>query len=175
VVDWVSLSTYRELKVSIERSLRTRKCIYPYLDFGPRGGFEKRFAESVLEKDSGVSAYVKLDQYVHRFSIAYLDSKGFIGRYYPDFLIKTGDTMFIFETKSEKDAYNDIDVKSKMIAAQQFCRTVSNANNHPKGQPKTWRYILLPENIANELEGHSFKSIVERAESFMSNLLWSIR
>ena len=175
VVEWVSLSTYRELKVSIERSLRTRKCIYPYLDFGQKGGFEKRFAESVLEKDSGVSAYVKLDQYVHRFSIAYLDNKGFIGRYYPDFLVKTGEAMFIFETKSEKDAYNDVDVKSKMIAAQQFCRTVSNANNHPKGQPKIWRYVLLPENIANELEGHSFKSIVERAESFMSNLLWAVK
>ena len=174
VVEWVSLSTYRELKVSIERSLKTRRCIYPYLDFGPKGGFERRFAESVLEKDSGVAAYVKLDQYVHRFSIAYLDSKGFIGRYYPDFLIKTCGAMFIFETKSEKDAYNDIDVKSKMIAAQQFCRTVSNANNHPKNQPKTWRYILLPENIAKELEGHSFKSIVERAESFMSNLLWTV-
>ncbi len=175
VVEWVSLSTYRELKVSIERALETRRCIYPYLDFGPKGGFEKRFAESVLERDSGVSAYVKLDQYVHRFSIAYLDSKGFIGRYYPDFLVKTSDSMFIFETKSEKDAYNDIDVKSKMIAAQQFCRTVSSANNHPKNQPKTWRYILLPENIAKELEGHGFKSIVERAESFMSNLLWTVR
>ena len=108
-------------------------------------------------------------------SILLKDSKGFIGRYYPDFLIKTGDAMFIFETKSEKDAYNDIDVKSKMIAAQQLCRTVSNANNHPENQPKTWRYVLLPENIANELKGHSFKSIVERAESFMSNLLWSVR
>ena len=175
VVEWVTLSAYRELKVSFERSLKTRKCIYPYLDFGPKGGFEKRFTESVLEKDSGVSAYVKLDQYVHRFSIAYLDSKGFIGRYYPDFLVKTKDAMFIFETKSEKDAYNDIDVKSKMIAAQQFCRTVSHANNHPKDQPRTWRYVLLPENIANELEGHSFKSVVERAESFMSNLLWTVR
>ncbi|EQD42950.1 type III restriction-modification enzyme, helicase subunit, partial [mine drainage metagenome] len=102
LVDWASLSVYHELKVTIERSLATRKCIYPYLDFGPRGGLERRFAGSVLEKDSGVMAYVKLDQYVHRFSIAFLDNKGFIGRYYPDFLVKTGDAMFIVETKSEK-------------------------------------------------------------------------
>jgi type III restriction enzyme len=175
VVDWVSLSMYPELKVTIERSLITRKCVYPYLDFGPRGGFEKRFAEFVLEKDSGVIAYVKLDQYIHRFSIAYLDNKGFIGRYYPDFLVRTNDEMFIVETKSEKDAYNDLDVKFKMIAAQQFCISVSKASNHPRDQPKNWRYILLPENIADEYEGHSFKSIVERAESFMSNLTWSIR
>ena len=175
LVDWVSLSTYRELRVTMERSLATRKCIYPYLDFGPRGGLERRFAENVLEKDSGVVAYVKLDQYAHRFSISYLDNKGFISKYYPDFLVKTRDSMFIVETKSEKDAYNDLDVKAKMIAAQQFCRSVSNANNHPKYQPKNWRYILLPENIADEFEWHSFKSIAEHAESFMSNLLWSVK
>ena len=175
VVEWASLSKYREMKVTMERSLATRKCIYPYLDFRPRGGLERRFAEFVLEKDSGVVAYVKLDQYVHRFSIVYLDNKGFIGRYYPDFLVKTRDSMFIVETKSEKDAYNDLDVKAKMIAAQQFCRSISGANNHPRDQPKNWRYILLPENIADEFEGHSFKSIVEHAESFMSNLLWSVR
>ena len=175
VVDWLSLSTYRELKITVERSLSTKKCVYPYLDFGPRGGLERRFAEFVLEKDSGVVAYVKLDQYVHRFSIMYLDNKGFIGRYYPDFLVKTKDSMFIVETKSEKDAYNDLDVKAKMIAAQQFCRSVSNANNHPRDQPRNWRYVLLPENIVDQFEGHSFKSIVEHAESFMSNLLWSAR
>ena len=83
--------------------------------------------------------------------------------------------MFIVETKSEKDAYNDLDVKAKMMAAQQLCRSVTNANNHPRDQPKNWRYILLPENIADEFEGHSFKSIAEHAESFMSNLLWSAR
>ncbi len=174
MVDWISLSTYRELKITIERSLETKKCIYPYLDFGPKGGLERRFAEFVLEKDSGVIAYVKLDQYVHRFYISYLDSKGFIGRYYPDFLVKTRDTMFIVETKSEKDAYNDLDVRAKMNAARQFCLSVSGASNHPKDQPKNWRYILLPENIANQLEGHSFKSIVDRAESFMTNIDWSI-
>ena len=175
VVDWVSLSMYPELKVTIERSLITRRCVYPYLDFGPRGGLEKRFAEFVLEKDSGVIAYVKLDQYVHRFSIAYIDNKGFIGRYYPDFLVKTRDAMFILETKSKKDAYNDLDVKFKMLAAQQFCRSVSNASNHPGNQPKNWRYILLPENVADEYESHSFKSIVEHAESFMTNLIWSVQ
>ena len=175
LVDWVSLSTYRELRVTMERSLATKKCIYPYLDFGPRGGLERRFAENVLEKDSGVVAYVKLDQYAHRFSISYLDNKGFISKYYPDFLVKTRDSMFIVETKSEKDAYNDLDVKAKMIATRQFCRSVSGANNHPIGQPKNWRYILLPENIADEFEWHSFKSIAEHAESFMSNLLWSVK
>ncbi|MHB8396304.1 MAG: Tn7 transposase TnsA N-terminal domain-containing protein [Thermoplasmataceae archaeon] len=129
----------------------------------------------MLEKDSGVVAYVKLDQYVHRFSVAYLDNKGFIGRYYPDFMAKTRDSMFIVETKPEEDAYNDLDVKAKMIVAKHFCRSISSANNHPRDQPRNWRYILLTENIANEFEGHGHKSIVEYAESFMLNPLRSAR
>ncbi|MDO8339082.1 MAG: hypothetical protein Q7T16_00315, partial [Candidatus Burarchaeum sp.] len=175
VVDWTVLSRFPELKVVMERAMETKKCLYPWLDFGSRGGFERRFAEQVLEKDSKVIAYVKLDQYTHRFAIPYTDNKGFMGKYYPDFIVKTEDTIFIIETKSAKDANNDIDVKSKMLAAQQFCRIITNANNHPSSQPKSWRYVLVPEDIADELEGHSFKTIIDRAEDFMSNLVWSAK
>ena len=83
--------------------------------------------------------------------------------------------MFVIETKSEKDAHSDINVRSKMLAAQQFCRTISNATNHPDNQPKMWRYILVPEDIADELEGHSFNTVLDRAESFMSNLTLSVK
>lgn len=172
-VEWTSLSKFEELKVVLERALETTKCLYPYLDFGSKGGFERRFAEHVLEKDSKVLAYVKLDQYVHRFSIPYNDDKGYLGNYYPDFIVKTENEIFLIETKSEKDAYGDINVRAKMIAAQQFCRSISNTSTPAKDQPKIWRYVLVPEDIADELEGHSFKTIVDRAESFMSNLIWS--
>ena len=89
VVEWVSLSNFKELKITVDRSLETKKCLYPQLDFGSKGGFERRFAEYVLEKDSRVVSYIKLDQYVHRFSIAYNDDKGYMGNYYPDFLVKS--------------------------------------------------------------------------------------
>jgi hypothetical protein len=47
---------------------------------------------------------------------------GYLVPYYPDFLVKTEDMMYIVETKSAKDAKNDIDVKRKAIAAEQRCR-----------------------------------------------------
>ena len=172
-VTWAKLSDFKEIKVVLDRALETKRCIYPTLDFGSKGGFERRFAEFVLEKDSSIISYVKLDQYVHGFSIPYADSKGYIGKYYPDFLVKTANTMYLLETKSEKDAYNDINVKAKMKAAQQFCRSISNASNPLETQPKAWVYVLIPENVADDLEGHSFKTVIEMAEAFMNNLLWS--
>lgn len=171
--EWVKLSTFGEIKVTMERALETKKCIYPMLDFGSRGGFEHRFTELVLEGDSSVIAYSKLDQYIHRFSIPYVDDKGYMGKYYPDFLVKTADTMYIVETKSEKDAYGDVNVKSKMKAAQEFCRAISKVNDPPASQPKNWQYILVPENIAKELEGHSFRTIIDKSDAMMTELIWS--
>ncbi|MBU3966038.1 MAG: hypothetical protein KKG76_01495, partial [Euryarchaeota archaeon] len=60
---------FKTMKVRMERAIATKKCVYPYVDFPPRGGFERKFTEDVLENDSSVEAYVKLNQYAHQFSI----------------------------------------------------------------------------------------------------------
>lgn len=172
-IKWMNASQFPEIKVAMERALHTKKCVYPHLDFGSRGGFEYRFAENWLEKDFRIISYLKLDQYVHRFSIPYVDNKGYLGNYYPDFLVKLEDMMYLIETKSEKDAYGDINVKAKMKAAQQFCSTISKAANHPDSQPKQWRYVVIPENLAKEMEGRSFRTLIERCEAYMTEMVWS--
>lgn len=164
--DWTKLSNYPNMKIRMERSITTRKCIYPNIDFPPKGGFERKFTEDQLENDSFVEAYVKLNQYVHGFSIPFINNLGHLVPYYPDFIARTKDFMLIIETKSEKDAQNDVDVKKKAIAAESRCiefykiRTVP-----PIQQPKVWKYILLPQNIYLEMEGQSLRAIITRCES----------
>jgi type III restriction enzyme len=164
--DWTQLSNYPNLKVRMERSITTRKCIYPNIDFPPKGGFERQFTEDQLENDSFVESYVKLNQYVHGFSIPYINNLGHLVPYYPDFLVRTKDYMLIVETKSEKDAQNDTEVKKKAIAAENRCLEFYKIKTIPPvQQPKIWKYILLPQNIYKEMEGQSLRAIIARCES----------
>jgi hypothetical protein len=168
---WVKLSDYKDMKIKIERSIETRKCLYPRIDFPYKGGFEKAFTEEQLENDSSVEAYVKLNQYVHGFSIPYISSMGYLVPYYPDFIVKTKEQMLIIETKSEKEARSDLDVKRKAIAAEQRCREMSKIGTIPPvNQPKQWKYILLPQDVYKESEGQSLKALISKCESYLMNL-----
>ena len=74
--------------------------------------------------------------------------------------------MLIVETKSEKDAKNDIDVKRKALAAEKRCIELSKIRTLPPiNQPKMWKYILLPQDIYQEMEGQSLRAIIERCEN----------
>lgn len=169
--DWTKLSNFKTMKVRMERAIATKKCVYPYVDFPPRGGFERKFTEDVLENDSLVEAYVKLNQYAHQFSIPYINNMGHLVPYYPDFLVKTKDNMYIIETKSTKDAANDIDTKIKAIAASGICSKISMVKNIPEtNQPRIWNYVLLPQNIFDEMEGSGLRSLIERCESNLALL-----
>jgi type III restriction enzyme len=164
--EWVRLSNYKDLKVRMERSISTRKCIYPNIDFPYKGGFERKFTEDQLENDASVETYVKLNQYVHGFSVPYINSQGYLVQYYPDFLVKMKDFMLIVETKSEKEARTDTDVKRKALAAEKRCIELSKIRTLPPiNQPKLWRYILLPQDIYNDMEGQSLRAIIDRCEN----------
>ncbi len=172
--EWVKLSDFKDIRVQMEKAVETSKCLYPYVSFPYKGGFERRFVEEVLENDPLVESYVKLDQYIHRFSIPYISHmNGYLVPYYPDFVVRTKDEMLLIETKSEKDAKNDEDVKRKAKAAQERCREISKIETEPSTeQPKKWRYILIPEHLFKELEGHGLKSILSKCDSFLfSNVM----
>ena len=138
----------------MERAIETKKCLYQSIDFTYKGGLERKFTVDILENNPSVLSYVKLNQYVHKFSILYINSMGYLVPYYPDFLVKTEDVMYIVETKSAKDAKNDIDVKRKAIATEQRCRDISKIKTIPPiVQPREWQYILIPQDIMEEMEG----------------------
>lgn len=169
--EWTNLSNYKNLKLRMERAITTKKCLYPYVDFPPRGGFERKFTENILENDSSVEAYVKLNQYVHQFSIPYINTMGHLVPYYPDFIVKTKDAMYIVEAKSTKDASTDTDTKRKAISASERCFQISRIKNIPSTvQPRIWNYVLLPQNIFDEMEGSGLRSLIDRCEANLALL-----
>ena len=104
-----------ELRRRENYSLDIVKTIYDKLQYpSNRGGFEKAFLE-FADNDGKVESLLKIDQYYHNFaSVAYVRTDGFLSLYYPDFLVKTGEKVYVIETKSEKDL-NDPNVRQKKI------------------------------------------------------------
>ena len=99
------------------------------------GDTERRFA-IVLENDKDVLKWMRPS--AKQFNIYY--GAGGISRYEPDFVIETADIIYMVETKASNEIGSEA-VKEKAIAAQEYCRAVTEWNSKNAG--KTWLYVLI--------------------------------
>ncbi|NCA93625.1 MAG: restriction endonuclease subunit R [Sphingobacteriia bacterium] len=143
-----------ELRMRENYSLEIAKTIYERLPYpSNRGGFEKAFLE-YADSDSKVEAVMKVNEYFHNFAnITYIRTDGFLSLYYPDFIVKTADKIYIIETKSDKDL-NDLNVKQKQMATLDFLNRINNLDTGDRME-RNWEYILLGENHFYGLSGNN--------------------
>ena len=99
--------------------------------------FEKHFAQ-FLEQAVDIERFAKLAESYTKFSIEYLNHKGAISSYYPDFVAAqtagNGQTiMWLIETKGWEQA----DVPLKDARAVEWCRDASKLTG------TTWRYLKV--------------------------------
>ncbi len=98
---------------------------------------EKDFS-IILEQDDGVIKWLKpaQDQF-------WLYWNHYSQRYTPDFVVETKDTIYMVETKMQKDI-EDKDVAEKTKIALEFCHYATEYTKNHKG--KGWKYLLIPHN-----------------------------
>ena len=137
-------SEIKEIRVREEYSLNVSKCIYDKLPYPSNmGGLERSFTE-FIDRDSKVDSFIKIDRNNHPFvGILYLREDGILARYFPDFLVRIGETVYIVETKAEKDM-NSYNVVSKRKATLDFIRNVNDLPPNSRGN-YVWKYVLLSE------------------------------
>ena len=80
-------------------------------------------------------------------------------KYEPDFIVETGDAIYMCETKAEKDL-NSPDVLDKAEAAREFCCQASGFAAKNGGKP--WRYIIIPHTLVDR--SYSFNYILSQAK-----------
>ena len=132
------------------RRIGNNRCVFPAIFETPQGGgLERDFIEQVLEKSGEVVAWFKPLERRHSLALRYRTRFGELSRYWPDFLVKTGDTMWLIETKGARDRETKA-IWDKARAAREYCRTASEVEppvlHHegaPWSQPKAWRYAIL--------------------------------
>lgn len=138
-------SEISELKGREEYCVEVSKSIYPKIPFpSNRGGFERRFIEFV-DRDTKVDRFIKINEYAHNFAnILYVREDGLLAHYFPDFIVKIGNTIYVVETKAERDV-NSPNVKAKQISTIDWINKINELKEEER-MNCTWKYILLGEN-----------------------------
>jgi type III restriction enzyme len=147
------LSEVPKLAMQEKHSQEVNKCIYPRLGWAARnGGLERSFIRWA-SADASVLAFCKISENRHTFArLRYVRQDGLPAFYCPDFLVRTGEAIYLVETKAQKDV-NHPDVQRKLKAAQTWCERISALPaEHRQGLP--WHYVLLGEAIFHDWHGN---------------------
>ena len=155
-------SEIEELKMRENFSLDITKAIYEKLPYpSNKGKFERRFME-FIDSDSKVKAFIKINEYYHDFAhVTYIREDGMLASYYPDFVVRIADKIYIVETKAQKDV-NNPNVIQKRVATVAWVDKVNELKAEDRMEC-TWNYILLGENTFDMLKdkGASAEDIFE--------------
>lgn len=95
------------------------------------------------------SIYVHCDYRVNSY-IEYLSHKGNMRYYFPDFVVKTKDGMFIVETKGRED----LEVAQKDARANKWCEDASKISGIK------WHYLKVPQEDFYKYQYAAFNELV---------------
>jgi len=125
--------------------------------------FEKHFAQ-FLDSASDITKFAKLAETFTKFSIEYLNHKGAISYYYPDFVTEQKHpdgtlTMWLIETKG----WEQQDVPLKDARAEEWCNDASRLTG------KEWKYLKVKHadyikltNSLSTMSSNTFKEFFEK-------------
>lgn len=137
-------SENKNIKMRETYAIEVAKSIYPKLAYpSNKGGFEKAFME-LIDADSKVERFIKIREYDYTFAnIIYVREDGLLAHYFPDFIVKIGDEIYLVETKAERDL-NNYNVKQKQRATIDWCNKINELPEEDR-MNSIWHYALLGE------------------------------
>lgn len=140
------LSEVTRLMVRESSSLEVDKCIYTRLAYPSRsGGLERAFIEWA-QADSSVEAFCKLSENRHEFvRLRYVKDDGLPAFYFPGFLVRTADDIYMVETKAQQQTTHP-NVQRKLKAAATWCERINGLAPDDRNGHR-WHYALLGESL----------------------------
>lgn len=143
------LSEVERIPLRESASMEVGKCIYTHQGWPTRsGGLERAFIEWA-QADGGVEAFCKLSETRHDFArLRYVRDDGLPGFYFPDFLVRTTDAVYLAETKAQQQV-NHPNVQRKLKAAAAWCERINALPPYDRGS-REWRYSLVGESLFHD-------------------------
>jgi type III restriction enzyme len=121
---------------------------------------ELQFA-AFLEDCDDIISYVKNYMAVH-FKIDYVNAKGDISNYYPDFVVKkSAKEVFLVETKG----LEDLDVPLKMDSLKQWCIDINKAQATIR-----YDYIFVDEESFDRFKPKSFEELIRNFTKYRAGM-----
>ena len=145
-------SEVESIRVRTSSCVVVSKCIFPKLPYPTNGGGLERDFIEWADRDSDVIALLKIDEYKHGFlRRPYLKSDGMPAQYSPDFLVRSGNRVYLVETKSNS-GLSDVNVQRKKRSALSWVNGI-NALEPEARNNETWHYVLAGESaVRNYIE-----------------------
>jgi type III restriction enzyme len=171
VGEWRRLSDLARIFVREKSSVEVTRCIYPRLAYSSvAGGLERDFMQEILDQSPEVLAFAKIDR-KHPLKISYRDKSGIQRDYEVDFVVKTDQTMYLVETKSDRDL-ESATVGLKARAAKSWCETASTVEPPPgMHQPRLWEYLVASESLFKANRFLSFGSLASLCEDVRDQII----
>ena len=154
IKDYIKTRTTRPFVVKEQGYIVPKKSIFNKI-IGD-SSLELEFA-GFLENCEDVVAYVKNYMAVN-FRLDYVNAKGDISNYYPDFIVNAGDSKyFIVETKGQED----LDVPLKMARLSQWCEDINKEQNE-----KSFDFVFVDEENFHQFKPSSFKQLTKTFKEY---------
>ncbi len=157
------LSTVDSFLIRENFSLDVHKSIYPKLQYPSSNGWtEKDFIE-YLDNDSLVLAFCKIYEQKHNFfKFRYVREDGIPANYFPDFIVKTQNKIYIVETKAKKDLSNP-NVLRKKKSTIAYLKRINQLSPEQRDN-RIREYALLSDALFYQLRDNG-ANIVEIMEN----------
>lgn len=123
-------------------SLHIAKSIYERTSYpSNKGKYEKAFM-LYADADGAVERLMKIDTRYHDFAgLRYIRTDGHFATYYPDFLVKIGNDIYVVETKAQNDIRRE-DVVQKQRGAMDWIERINRLQASER-MNATWHYVIL--------------------------------
>lgn len=169
VTDAVVLKKYFSeigpMKMREDYSILVAKSIYERLPYpSNKGEYERAFME-YCDSDSQVEALIKIKENYHTFAyLNYIRDDGMISHYFPDFMVKLGDKIYLVETKAQKDTDN-VNVRSKEKTTIDWLKNINDLKPYDRMNCR-WIYALVSDSMFYQFKnnGASISDILEYAK-----------
>ncbi len=145
-VRYRNLSEVGKIMVRESASLPVEKCIYTRLAYPSRsGGLERAFIDWA-GADSHIEAFCKISENRHEFArLRYVKNDGLPAFYFPDFMVRTADAVYLAETKAQEQVGHP-NVQRKLKAAAVWCERINDLPPEQRGD-RVWHYALIGESM----------------------------
>ncbi len=140
------LSEVERITLRESASMDVSKCIYTHQGWPSRsGGLERAFIEW-CQSDSSVEAFCKLSENKHDFArLRYVREDGLPAFYFPDFMVRTADAVYLVETKAQQQTSHP-NVQRKRKAAATWCARINELSPCDR-DGREWHYVLVGESL----------------------------
>lgn len=140
------LSEVARIMLREATSMEVTKCIYPRQGWPARsGGLEHAFIEWA-QADTGIEAFCKISENRHEFArMRYVRDDGLPAFYFPDFLVRTADAVYMVETKAQQQVSHP-NVQRKLRAAAAWCSRINALPPYDR-HGREWHYSIVGESL----------------------------